>query len=106
MECENIFANPISDEGLIFRIYKELLQLNNKKAKKPIKNWAKVLNGHLSKEDIKIANKHKKRCSTSLVIREIYIKTTMRCHFILTRIAKMKKTDNSKCQPTMRYRPM
>ena len=94
---EKIIANEATDEEFISKIYKHLQQINSREINDPIKKWAKELNRYFSKEDIQMANKHMKRCSASLIIKEMQIKTSVRYHLMLVRMAAIQKSTNNKC---------
>ena len=96
-EWEKIIANETTDKGLISKIYKQLIQINTRKTNNPIKKWEKYLSSHFPKEGIEMVNKHMKRCSTSLIIREMQIKATMRYHLTPVRMAIIKKSTINKC---------
>jgi hypothetical protein len=76
-EWEKIFVSYTSDKGLITRICRELKTLNSPIINEPIKKWATELNRTLSKEEIQMDKKHMKKCSPSLAIKEMQIKTTL-----------------------------
>ena len=97
---ENIL-NHISDKELIFRMYRELTKLNNSNNQKNnlIQKWANNLNGLFSKEDIWMANRYMKIFSTSLIIREMQIKTTLKSNLTLIRMAIIRKMENNTAVP-------
>ena len=95
-ECEKITANETTGKRFISKIYQQLIQLSARKTNNPIKKWGKGQNRHFSEEDIQMANKHMKRYSTSLIIREMQIKTTMKYNLTLVRMAIIKKSTNNK----------
>jgi hypothetical protein len=84
-------------KGLITRIYREINKLNSPQINEPIKNWATELNRTFSKEEIQMAKKHMKKCSPSLAIREMQVKTTVNFHLTPVRIAIMKNTTENRC---------
>jgi hypothetical protein len=96
-DWERIFTYPKLDRGLISNIYKELKKVDSRKSNNPIKTWGSELNKEFSPEEYRMAEKHLKKCSASLIIRERQIKATLRFQLTPVRMAKIKNSGDSKC---------
>jgi hypothetical protein len=90
---ERIFTNHTSDKGLVSKICKELKKADTSNPNNPIKKWRTELNREFSEES-QMAGKHFKKCSKSLIIREMQIKTTLRFHLTSIRMSKIKKKNS------------
>ena len=98
------FHHPTSDRGLISNICKELKKLVPREPNNPIKKWGTDLNKEFSPEEIRMAEKHLKKCSALLAIREVQIKTALRFHLTPVRMAKVKNSGDSRCWQGCRER--
>jgi hypothetical protein len=98
-DWERIFTNPKSDKGVISNIYNELKKLDSRNSNNPIKKWGSELNKKFSPEEYQMAEKHLKNCSTSLINREMQIKTTLRFHLTPVTMAKFKNSGDSRSCP-------
>ena len=96
-DWERIFTYPKYDRGLISSIYKEFRKLDSRKSNNLIKQRGRELNKEFSTEEYQMVEKHLKKYSVSLIIREIQIKTTLRFHITLVRMAKIKNSGDSRC---------
>jgi hypothetical protein len=96
-EWEIIFASYSSDKGLISRIYKELKKLSPQRINTSVKKWAHELHRKTSKEEVQMTNKYMKKCSTSLAIKEMQIKTILCFHLTPVRMPIFKSKNNNKC---------
>ena len=96
-DWEKIFANDVTVKRLIFKMYRQLIQLSITKPNNLIKKWAEHLGRFFCNEYKQMANRHVKRCSILLIIGDMQIKTTMRYHLTLVRMAIIKMSTNSKC---------
>jgi hypothetical protein len=95
-EWEKIFASYSADKGLITTIYREIKKLNSPRINEPIKKWGTELNRTFSKEKLQMAKKHMRKCSSSLTLKEIQIKTTLRFPLTPVKIAIIKNPPPTK----------
>ena len=95
-EWEKIFANDVCDKGLVSKIYKELVKLNTPKINSIVKTWSEDMNKYFTKENIQMVNRHMKRCSISLIIREKQIKPIMKYHLTPVRMANINNTRSNR----------
>jgi glycogen debranching enzyme len=95
IQWKKIFASYSSDKGLISRIYRELKKFSSQIMNTPIKKWAHELNREFSKEEVQMTSKYMRKCSTSLAIKEMQIKTKCRFHLTLVRMAIFKANNNN-----------
>jgi hypothetical protein len=96
-EWEKIFASYTSDKGLIVRIYRELKKQIFQRINNPLNEWVNEVNSQFSKEEVLMSNKYTRKCSTSLNIKEMQNKTTLRFHLTPVRMTIINNTNNNKC---------
>ena len=94
---ERIFATSVCEKVFISKIYRELSQMYNNTSHSLIDKWPKDMNRQFSEEEIKFIYNHMKKCSKSLLIKEVQIKTILKCHLILIGLADMTGKENDKC---------
>jgi hypothetical protein len=95
-EWEKIFASYSSYTRLVSIIYRELQKLNPQTINTTMKKWTHELNREFSKEEVQMASKYMKKCVTSLVVKEVHIKITLRFHLTPVRMTIIK-VNNNKC---------
>jgi hypothetical protein len=95
-DWERTFTYPKSDRGLISNIYKQLIKVDSRKSNKPTKNSGSELNKEFSPEEYRMAETHLKKCSTSLIIREMQIKITLGFHLTPVQMAMIKNSGDSR----------